>query len=59
MTTVAGDGEEGSDDGVATEASFSFPGGISLYYDSSEGIIKLGWRHPYCLFGEAREPLKS
>ncbi|CAN0004921.1 unnamed protein product, partial [Ectocarpus fasciculatus] len=36
VTTVAGDGEEGSDDGDAMEASFSFPGGIALYYDSSE-----------------------
>lgn len=40
MTTVAGDGEEGSDDGDAMEASFSFPGGIALYYDSSEGLLE-------------------
>ncbi|CAM9983282.1 unnamed protein product [Ectocarpus sp. 6 AP-2014] len=39
VTTVAGDGEEGSDDGDAMEASFSFPGGIALYYDSSEGLV--------------------
>lgn len=37
VTTVAGDGQEGSDDGDAMEASFSFPGGIALYNDSSEG----------------------
>lgn len=37
VTTVAGNGEEGSDDGLATEASFSFPGGITLYYDESDG----------------------
>lgn len=34
---MAGDGQEGSDEGDAMEASFSFPGGIALYYDSSEG----------------------
>lgn len=37
VTTVAGDGQEGFDDGDAMGASFSFPGGIALYYDSSEG----------------------
>lgn len=36
---MAGDGQEGSDDGDAMEASFSFPGGIALYYDSSEGQL--------------------
>eukprot|EP00903_Cladosiphon_okamuranus_P018631 g17149.t3 len=39
VTTVAGDGQEGFDDGEAMEASFSFPGGIALYYDSSEGLV--------------------
>lgn len=42
VTTVAGDGEEGSDDGDAAEASFSYPGGIALYYDDSES--EGGWR---------------
>lgn len=37
---MAGDGEEGSDDGDAMEASFSFPGGIALSYDSSEGLLE-------------------
>ena len=37
MTTVAGSGEEGYEDGDATAASFSFPGGIALFYDSSGG----------------------
>lgn len=37
---MAGDGEEGSDDGDAMEASFSFPGGIALYYDASEGKLE-------------------
>ena len=37
MTTVAGDGREDSDDGVAAEASFSFPGGIALHYDATGG----------------------
>jgi len=39
VTTVAGDGLEGSDDGDALEASFSFPGGIALFYDASEGRV--------------------
>ncbi|CAM9756937.1 unnamed protein product [Scytosiphon promiscuus] len=39
VTTVAGDGEEGFDDGDALEASFSYPGGIALYYDSSGGLV--------------------
>lgn len=37
VTTVAGTGEDGFDDGIATEASFSYPAGIALYYDDTEG----------------------
>ncbi|CAM9450628.1 unnamed protein product [Ascophyllum nodosum] len=39
VTTVAGDGREDSDDGVAAEASFSFPGGIALHYDATGGLV--------------------
>lgn len=37
VTTVAGDGTEGSDDGPAAEASFSYPAGIALHYHATDG----------------------
>ncbi|CAM9457173.1 unnamed protein product [Chrysoparadoxa australica] len=41
VTTVAGNGVEGWQDGPALDASFSSPSGIALYHDSSGAVVLL------------------
>ncbi|CAM9219332.1 unnamed protein product, partial [Choristocarpus tenellus] len=39
VSTIAGDGTVGHDDGTALEASFSSPTGVAVYYDEDETLV--------------------